>query len=138
MNKVLYFTRGGNTAKIAQRVAKGAGCEAAPIDAAGELKDINVLFLGGSLYIGKLDKALHEFIAKLEPGCAKHIVIFGSAARASTSTKEIEELLLPKNMQIADSLFVRGQFMFMSKGHPNEDDFAQAESFGKTVAEKFA
>ena len=137
---VRYFSRSGNTKKVAEAIAKAAGVEAkdcsVPIDGG-----IDLLFLGGAVYGGKIDKPLMEFIEKLEPQNVKCAALFGTSAIAKNPGSKMEKILQQKNIPIARQCFYcYGAFAFMRRGRPNEKDLKQAAEFasalGKELSEK--
>lgn len=76
---VRYFTRGGNTKKVADAIANAAGVEAK--DCSASLTEtVDLLFLGGSVYWGGIDKNLIQFIEKLDPAMVKCVAVFGTSA----------------------------------------------------------
>ena len=61
---VSYFSRGGNTKKVAEAVAKSAGTTAK--DCSEPLKEsVDLLFLGGAVYGFELDDNMKEYIRRL-------------------------------------------------------------------------
>ncbi|MDR1271412.1 MAG: flavodoxin, partial [Clostridiales Family XIII bacterium] len=63
---VRYFSRGGNTKKVAEAIAKAAGVEARDCSAA-LTEPLDLLFLGGSIYASSVDQALKDFVEQLDP-----------------------------------------------------------------------
>ena len=83
---VRYYTRGGNTKKLAQAVAKAVGAEALPISVP-VTERADILFLGNSYYAFSIDPEVKRFIAALNPGKVGKIVNFGSAALLNSTYK---------------------------------------------------
>ena len=59
---VRYYTKTGNTKKLAEAVAKELGVEALPISSKIEEK-VDVLFLGNSYYAFSIDPEVRSFVA---------------------------------------------------------------------------
>ena len=130
---VRFFSRSGNTKKVADAIAKAAGIEAkdcsVPIT-----EQVDILFLGGSVYGGGLDKSLREFIEKLDSKSVKCAALFGTSAIAKKPDRELEKMLLQKNIPIAQQRFYcRGAFTIMHRGRPNAGDLKQAAEFAASV-----
>ena len=132
---VRYLTRGGNTKKLADAIAKAAGITAQ--DCAAPLAGpVDLLFLGGSVYWGGVDKGLKQFIAQLDPAAVKRVAVFGTAALKAEPDREIENLLRARGVSVSKHSFhCRGAFAAMHKGRPDAGDLAQAAAFAQSALE---
>lgn len=63
---VFYFSRTGNTKAVAETIASELNVAAQSIEEP-LAAPYDVLFVGGGIYMGKLDKHLVNFIEKLTP-----------------------------------------------------------------------
>ena len=125
---VIYYTRSGNTKKLAEAIAEALGTAAQDVSAALDEK-VDLLFLGNSLYAGKPDASVVDFIEKNADkiGC---IANFGSSASLRSTFKKIQELADSKGIKVCPEEFVcPGSFLFMHKGRPNESDLEAAKAF---------
>ena len=87
---VRYYTKTGNTKRLADAIAKELGVEALPISEPLTEK-VDILFLGNSYYAFNIDPEVRNFVASLSKDKVGKIVNFGSAALLnSTNKKEIE------------------------------------------------
>lgn len=135
---VRYFTRGGNTKKVADAMAKAAGTTAEPLAVPLDAP-VDVLFLGGSVYAFGLDEAIKSYIAQLDATKVKVAAIFGTSAIVKSGNQEIQKLLTEKGILVLPAMFYcRGEFKFMHKGHPNAEDLADATAFAQQVLQKGA
>jgi len=75
---VRYYTRSGNTKKLASAVADAVSAEAKDITAPLTEK-VNILFLGCSYYAFDVDEAVKQFIVENKDYIGK-IVCFGTSA----------------------------------------------------------
>lgn len=133
--KVYYYTRGGNTKKLAQAVAEAVGVVASDISVPLEEK-ADILFLGSSLYAGGFDPAVGEFIAN-NANKIGTIVSFGSSASNLSTFKKVKALAQEKGVRVYDEFFnCPGHFMFLHKDRPNKADEEAAASFAKAVCAK--
>jgi len=102
--EVRYQSKSGNTAKVAQAIADGAGVTAqsvsAPLSGGADL-----LFLGGAVYAGTISRELKKFIRALEPGQVKAIALFSTAAGEKNISAKVEKLLQGKNIRLVGSEF---------------------------------
>jgi flavodoxin I len=136
MNKLVYASRGGNTKKLALAVAKGAGIAAQPVGEAGKIDGVDTLFVGASLYAGKIDGKLRESLRGIKSGAVKSVVVFGSAAGDKSAAGEVRDILAAQGIPVSEKFFqCRGSFLLANRGRPNADDLARAEAFARELAE---
>ncbi len=133
--EVRYFSRSGNTKKVADAIAKSVGVTAkdcsVPIS-----EQVDLLFLGGSVYGGGIDKALKEFISQLDPDKVKCAALFGTSAIKREPDREMEKLVREKRIPVSENRFhCRGAFSVMHRGHPNDEDLKQAANFALSAFE---
>ena len=136
MNKVIYASRSGNTKKLAEAIAKGAGCEAFSVDSAANMEDVDTLFVGGSIYAGKIDSRLRKFLEELSASQVQNVIVFGTAAGNKSALAEVKTILEPKGIKVSDKAFqCRGSFLLANKRRPNDEDLKHAEEFAKKISE---
>ena len=128
--EVRYFSRGGNTKRLAEAVAKELGVEARAVDApmAGKA---DVVFLCASVYAGGPDSAVTNFVKQNARDIGRLVVLSTSAAGKSTHAK-IKAAAEDMGVQVSDAFFhCPGAFMLFHKGRPNADDCQRAAEFAK-------
>lgn len=136
MNKVVYVSRGGNTKKVAGAIAKGASVKAVSADHADLTKPADILFVGGSVYAGKMDAKLRDFLSSLRKGQVTTVAVFGTAAGKKSLLPEVKSILDPKGIPVSDDAFqCKGKFLMVNGGHPNAEDLKQAEAFAERICE---
>jgi len=74
---VRYQSRGGNTKGMAEIIAKAAGVTAEPVSTPITDK-VDLLFVGGAVYMWKIDPQLQYFLEKLDKQKAGCIVAFST------------------------------------------------------------
>ena len=62
---VRYYTKTGNTKRLADAVAKAVGAEALPISVPVD-EAVDVLFLGNSYYAFNIDPEVRDFVRSLD------------------------------------------------------------------------
>ena len=62
---VRYYTKTGNTKRLAEAVANAVGVEALPISEP-VAEPVDILFLGNSYYAFSIDPEVREFVASLD------------------------------------------------------------------------
>ncbi len=131
---VRYFSRSGNTKKLADAVASAVGAAAQSIDADLPEKT-DVLFLGNSLYAGKYDPAVEAFLEKNADKIGL-LVSIGSSASGKTTLKKLSAFAETKGIRVYETAFnCPGHFLFLHKTRPDENDCREAAAFAKKVLE---
>lgn len=134
--EVRYYSKTGNTAKLAERIAKTAGCKAKTIEVP-LTEQTDILFIGASVYKAGIDKAVKDFIASLDSTKIKKVVIFSTSAFVERAYPEIRKYLSEKGISVAsEDFYCRGQFTLLHRGRPNEQDLMDAEAFTKKIMQE--
>ncbi len=130
---VRYYTKTGNTKKLAEAVAKAVGTEALPISVPVE-EPVDVLFLGNSYYAFSIDPEVRDFIRSVDSGKIGRIVNFGSAAMLNSTWKKVKAEADKAGIAMDEREFhCKGEFKGIHKGKPDEDDLKAAAAFAKKI-----
>ena len=130
---VRYYTKTGNTKRLAEAVAGAVGAEALPLSAAIE-EPVDILFLGNSYYAFSIDPEVRDFLRSLDKNKVGRIVNFGSAAMLNSTWKKVKAEADKAGIPMDEREFhCRGEFKGLHKGRPNEDDLKEAAAFAKAV-----
>lgn len=130
---VRYYTKTGNTKRLAEAVAKAIGAEALPFSSPIE-EPVDILFLGNSYYAFSIDPEVREFIRKLDRNKVGRIVNFGSAAMLNSTYKKVKAEADKAGIPMDEREFhCRGEFKGIHKGRPNAADLVAAAEFAKTI-----
>ena len=127
---VRYYTRSGNTKKLAEAIADAVGAEA--LDVSVPLTEkTDILFLGSAVYAAGIDPAVKDFMKANGDQIGK-IVNFSTAALLSSTYQQVKKCAEEYGISMAEEEFhCRGSFSLLHKGRPNEQDLAQAADFAK-------
>lgn len=130
---VRYYTKTGNTKRLAEAIAKAVGAEALPIsEPVTERADI--LFLGNSYYAFSIDPEVRRFIQSLDQGKIGAIVNFGSAAMLNSTYRKVKAEADKAGIPMdAREFHCKGEFKGIHKGRPNEEDLKAAAEFAKEI-----
>ena len=132
---VRYYTKTGNTKRLAEAVAKAVGTEALPISTPID-QPVDILFLGNSYYAFTIDPEVRQFVASLEPMKVGKIVNFGSAAMMNSTYRKVKAVADKAGIPMDEREFhCKGQFKGMHKGKPDESDLEAAAEFARKIAE---
>lgn len=133
--QVSYYSRGGNTKRLAEALANELKVEALDIYK-GVTEPVDVLFLGNSMYAFTVDKNVKEFVKNLNPNLVKEVVVFSCSASDTSTVKKVAKLLKDKEIKVSDKYFsVPGEFLKLNKGRPNEEDCKAIAKFGREFVE---
>lgn len=133
---VYYYSKSGNTKKLAVKIADTVGCTA---NTANEkvTEHIDVLFLGASVYWAGIDPKVKKFIHSLDASKVGKVVIFSTSALAERAKPEIQKLLKQRGIAVAEKdYYCRGEFTLLHKGKPDEKDLSDAAVFAKMMMEE--
>ena len=131
---VRYYTKTGNTKRLAEAVAKAVGVEALPLSSPIEAP-VDILFLGNSYYAFSIDPEVRAFIRSLSKDKVGRIVNFGSAAMLNSTWKKVKAEADKVGIPMEKREFhCKGEFKGLHKGRPNSEDLAAAAAFAKSIA----
>lgn len=129
---VRYYTRSGNTAKLAKAIADAVGVKAEDVSVPLSEK-VDILFLGSSYYGFDIDDTIKVFIKENHTKIGK-IVNFGTAAMMGSTQKLIKKCANEYGVTVAAEEFhCRGSFGPMHKGRPNDEDLKNVKNFAKNI-----
>ena len=130
---VRYYTKTGNTKRLAEAIADAVGAEALPISVSVD-EPVDVLFLGNSYYAFNIDPEVREFIHSLDGTKVGCIVNFGSAAMLNSTWKKVKAEADKAGVTMDKREFhCKGEFKGLHKGRPNEKDMKDAAEFARSV-----
>ncbi|MBQ8740775.1 MAG: flavodoxin [Clostridia bacterium] len=132
---VRYYTRSGNTKKLADAISNAVSTEA--LDVSVPLTEkVDILFLGCSYYAFDVDEAVKQFILSNKEFIGK-IVCFGTSAMMKSMKKPVLKVADTVGVAVANEEFhCRGQFGKVHKGRPNETDIAKISDFARKIIEE--
>ncbi|MCM1113245.1 MAG: hypothetical protein NC399_08345 [Muribaculum sp.] len=129
---VRYYTRSGNTQKLAEAVADAVGVKAETTENA-LTEDVDLLFLCSSVYAYGVDESVKKFISGIHVKVGK-VVNVSTAALVQSTYKQVGKLLKEKGIpQAEEEFYCRGSFGPMHKGKPDEKDCKAAAAFAKKM-----
>ena len=132
---VRYYTKTGNTKRLAEAVAEAVGAEALPISTP-ITEPVDILFLGNSYYAFTIDPEVRQFVASLDREKVGKIVNFGSAAMMNSTYRKVKAVADKAGIPMDEREFhCKGQFKGMHKGKPDESDLKAAAEFARKIVE---
>lgn len=127
---VRFYTRSGNTRKLADRAIKAIdNSDYAETVTISLNETVDLLFLGCSPYGGKFHPQVGHFL-EYNKNKIKKIVLFGTSASGKSLYEEVKKLCEKLNIEIDSEYFdCKGRFMFLNRKRPNEEDLNKLETF---------
>ncbi len=133
---VRYYTKTGNTMRLAEAVAEAVGVEALPISVP-VAEPVDVLFLGNSYYAFGIDPEVKKFVSSLDKTKVGRIVNFGSAAMLNSTRKKVKAEADKVGIPTDEREFhCKGEFKGIHKGRPDETDMKAAAEFAAKTIER--
>lgn len=130
--QVRYHSRGGNTKKLADAIAKAVGTNALTTE--NPVDEADILFIGGALYAGKVDKPLEALLNGLSAGSVKQVALFGNSASGKGIGEIAKPILEQKQIPVAGDYSCKGKFLLANRGKPDSKDLAAVAEFAKGIA----
>ena len=129
---VRYYTRSGNTEKLAGAIAQAVGVQAENV-AVPLSEKADVLLLGCSYYAFDVDEVVKGFVLENRDRIGK-IVCFGTSAMMKSIYKPMKKVADEAGVQLsAEEFHCRGSFGPMHKGRPDGADLQNAAAFAKNI-----
>ena len=99
-------TKMGNTRRIAEAIAEGAGVSAVSIDDEPALTEkTDILFLGGAPYANIMTPELRAYANSLEPGMVGRIVLFTTSNWSRRTVLALKKIIKGKGIPVEDEYF---------------------------------
>ena len=129
---IRYYTKTGNTKKLAEAIGSAINVEAKTVDEP-LTEDVDILFLGSAVYAAGIDERVKEFIKSINVNVGK-VVNFSSAALIKSTYSQVKKQVEKKGLKMSEDEFhCRGAFKFVHRGHPDETDLKNAQEFAKRI-----
>lgn len=129
---VRYFSKSGNTKKVAEAVAQAIGVEAKDVSFDLEEK-VDILFLGNAMYAAGIAEEVKTFISKNKDKIGE-VVNISTTAIAKSTMKAVKKVCDANGVNVnSEEYSCRGAFAVMHKNRPNEDDIKNAVAFAKII-----
>jgi len=132
---VTYFSKTGNTKKVADTIAKAAECKATPV-ADYQPAPADLLLIGGAIYGGVIDPALTAFLDALDSLAVKRVALFSTYMSSPKALDQMKERLAAKGIPVIDTFACKGKLLLFNIKHPSKADLDEARQFAtKLVAQ---
>lgn len=100
--QVLYFSKAGNTEKIAQAIGRDQKTKSDQIPPAYPVEAQKLVFIG--LELGKVDKKVLDFVTDLKPARTKNVAFFVTGDAAPLA--ELKDILKKNGVNVVEDIHV--------------------------------
>ena len=134
---IRYFSKSGNTKKIADSIADECKIQALSIDKPLDSK-VDVLFLGCAVYAFEIDTAVKNFLLNLDAKIVTRVAIFTTSALfKKIAFKQVTKILKKKEIQCLEiDFYCKGEYRKMNVGKPDLEDIQRVKKFARMVKGK--
>ena len=124
---VRYYSKLGNTKKIAEAIAEGAGVNAVSITDEPKIEEhVDVLFLGGAPYANVMAPELRNFTEGLEKDKIDRAILFSTSMWSKRTLNALKKILQEKGISVEDDYFYAQTTRVKAK-------ISDAKAFGENV-----
>ncbi len=133
MFEIIYYSRGGNTKKVAEAIADELGTEAKEISLVNVVPKDAFIFLGSGCYGARMVKEIADFIERNGLKGSKIALFTTSAFGLGKEESLIKQHILDKGINIVGNFSCFGQFLAIKRGHPDSSELQQAREFARSI-----
>lgn len=134
MQQVLFYTRSGNTRKLADAIAEELGVKAMDVKTASISPAPGVLFLGSGCYGSRPGADMTKFI-QANDFTGRKVALFSTSWM--NAGKELDLMatdLKSKGATIIGSYHCKGKtYVLFNRGHPDQADLAAGKKFAQEM-----
>ena len=134
--EVVYFSKTGHSRKIAQAIATALQVEARDIASTPILRNVDLLFIVGGIYGGVSDPKLLDYIRRIDRQTVKRAALLTSCASSRMKQDQVRGILTGNHVEVVAEEFIcpGSLFYFIKRGHPIQQDLADAVTFANRIA----
>lgn len=119
---VRYYSKLGNTKKIAEAIAEEAGVKAVSVTEEPDLTEyVDVLFLGGAPYANIMAPQLREYAARLSSDKIGRVVLFTTSNWSRRTVRALRKILTEKGIPVEKRYFYAHMTRIKARVGPAKD-----------------
>ncbi|NLE03754.1 MAG: hypothetical protein GX638_02990 [Crenarchaeota archaeon] len=143
---VLYASKSGNSAKIAEAISSELYCKTVKIDEKSlsspiNLDNIELVVIGTGIYAGAPNKDIENYLKTTNLGDPKKFALFiswgGAGKTLDAVITKLKAILEAKGHRVLKNTFNcygGWKYALLKRGHPNNEDLEAAISWAKNLA----
>ncbi len=129
MNKIIYFTKSGNSKIMANGLSEVLNIEAINILDKPIIKNIETLIVVSAIYKFQDSPEMRAFIDTFEKDSVNNAIIITLSASGFMSQKKIIEMFHKKEIRTLGEKTFKSSFLMINKNRPNSGDIDNAKDF---------
>ena len=119
---VRYYSKLGNTKKIAEAIAEEAGVKALSVTDEPDITEyVDVLFLGGAPYANIMAPELRKYAARLSPDKIGRAVLFTTSNWSRRTVRALRKMLMEKGIPVEKRYFYAHMTRIKARTGPAKD-----------------
>ena len=119
---VRYYSKLGNTKKIAEAIAEEAGVKAVSVTEEPDLTEhVDVLFLGGAPYANIMAPQLREYAQRLSSDRIGRVVLFTTSNWSRRTVRALRKMLTEKGIPVEKRYFYAHMTRIRARIDPAKD-----------------
>jgi flavodoxin I len=131
--QVLYYSRGGNTRKLAEVIAGELGVMACDIRHSSPDPNAKVILIGSGIYGAKPGDDMERFVG-MNDFRGRKVAIFSTSWRTGESGFEgIATALRRKGAVVLQGYHCKGRAGIFNLGHPNKNELDGARAYAREM-----
>lgn len=136
--KIVYHSDSGNTKKLALAISEATGIPAEEMTSRPLVRDIDLLFVGGSVRAFSLEKNCKEFLKALGCSQAKNVALFSTSGFGKGISKFAAKILKGTGVHLLSEECISrgGENKKTGEAHPDEKDLKNAKDFAKRMIDR--
>ncbi|MEL7645764.1 MAG: flavodoxin domain-containing protein [Anaerolineaceae bacterium] len=137
MNSALaYYSVTGHSGKIANAIGEALQIPVYDLKKNPDISDCDLLFLVSGIYGGAANPKMLAYFKKLDGGKVRKAALLTTSAGGETPQRQAREMLQALGIQVfAEEYTCLGTFFIFRRGHPNQQEIAEAVAFTRRVIE---
>lgn len=128
--RIRYYSKTGNTKRVAEYIAKELNLEALSISDSDYDSSCGLLFLGGAPYANIMSSKLREYANNLKKENVKAVALFTTSNWSRRTVRALKKILREKDIYVYDDYL----YVHMLKVKASED---KAKAFVKNIIKKY-
>jgi len=133
---VAFYSVTGHSKKIANAVGEALQIPVYDLKKNPDIADCDLLFLVSGIYRAAADPKMLTLLKRMDNTKVKKAALLTSSAAGVTRQRQARELLQALGIQVfVEEYTCLGTFLIFRRGHPNQQEVADAVAFARKVAE---
>ena len=134
MFEVIYYSKTGNTKKVAEAIAAELDVSAEDVKTKGGSAKDSFLLLGSGNYFPLPGRGFKKFVASNDFN-GRQVALFGtSGGGKGREVAALEKMVTAKGAKVIDKFYCKGKlFFFINRKHPDNNDLKNARKFARDL-----